>query len=341
MSRYKNKSQNTIRKFVNSETTVTLMSSQTCDLNCKMCANPFHKSDPLTKDEWLSCVQQSLRLGVRKFVISGGEPFIDTVALEILSTMSRQKERAGFRIGITTNGIALGEDPQLLKAIKPSYIDISIDGTREEHDLLRGTGAYDGAMRGLEVCLQRFHPRSVYVCMLLTPRCVSEIPAAIDIVSRLGVENVFLQPILLTGRACDHPELIPDPEEIAAVVRTLLSYNFSGASRRMRIKLCLYRSMARAAAVVCPYVKEAMKSCYTHLNVAVPGKSIDLLIEPELTCSAYTSSIIVSTGGYVTGCCVDLGDIEIGNCEFGNVRETPLAEIPYARSEFDPCGRYD
>lgn len=340
MRRYQNKSRNTIRKFVNSETTVTLLSSQTCDLNCKMCANPYHTSDPLTSDEWLGFVQQSLRLGVRKFVISGGEPFIDTVSLKVLTALSHQKGRAGFHLGVTTNGIALGEDPQLLNAIRPSYIDISIDGTRDKHDLLRGTGAYDGAMRGLEVCLHRFHPRSVYVCMLLTPRCASEIPAAINLVSRLGVENVFLQPILLTGRACDHPELIPDPEEIAAVVCTLLSYHFSGASRRMRIKLCLYRSMARAVSVVCPHVKEAMKPCYTHRSVAVSGKSLDLIIEPELTCSAYKASILVSPGGYVTGCCVDLCAFEIGTCEFGNIREISLAEIPYARSELDPCGRY-
>ena len=322
------------------EAIVVLFVSQTCDLACKMCAIPYRAKTRLQTKEWLDVVGQAYDLGARHFVVSGGEPFRDDVAREVLAELSRQKAAAGFRLGVTTNGVALGEDPSLLNDISPSYVDVSIDGSSRTHNRLRGAGTYRRAVRGLKACLQRFGLDCVYVCSVLVPTCAREVPRALASLAPLGVRNILLQPPLLTGRGVGKTELLPAVAELSSLIRALLYQELSAAPRRLRVRLWLYPSLVGGLASISSHVRESLHHMALGKRAVFRGKSLDLMIDAEESCSAYDGSVLISSDGFVAGCCVDFTGAQDSGSVLDNLRSTSLKDAAPVITDFDPCGRF-
>jgi len=123
-----------------------------CNLRCKHCLVNAGKElkDELNTKEIKRLVDEAIELGVKRFYITGGEPFIKDDIFELIGYILKEK---GKELIIQTNGTLLDDKKiSALKELKnPKFtIQISLEGPNAEiHDSLRGKGSFDKAVEGI------------------------------------------------------------------------------------------------------------------------------------------------------------------------------------------------
>jgi len=104
--------------------------------------------------EWLAFFEELATLGIMNLTLLGGEPFMR----QDLGTLIESIVANGMRFGIASNGalIDAGIAAFLAQTGRCDHVQISLDGSRAEvHDSARGTGAFEGAVRGVRLLRSR------------------------------------------------------------------------------------------------------------------------------------------------------------------------------------------
>ncbi len=124
-----------------------------CNLRCKHCLVSAGKSlrNELTTEEFKKVVDDSIKLGVKRFYITGGEPFIKEGIFDLIKYITKTKKR---ELIILTNA-TLFDDKKiaaLKKLVSPKLIlQVSLEGQNAEiHDALRGEGSFDKTVEGIK-----------------------------------------------------------------------------------------------------------------------------------------------------------------------------------------------
>ena len=79
--------------------------------------------------------------------LTGGEPLLHPDFFALAGAI-RQR---GLRLGILTNGTLIDDETAArLAALHPIFVQVSLDGTREIHDRIRGEGSFDEALAGID-----------------------------------------------------------------------------------------------------------------------------------------------------------------------------------------------
>ena len=124
-----------------------------CNLRCKHCLVSAGKGlkKELSNDEFKKIVDESIKLGVKRFYITGGEPFIKDGIFDLIKYITKTKRR---ELIILTNA-TLFDDKKiaaLKKLVSPKLIlQVSLEGPKAEiHDKLRGKGSFDKAVDGIK-----------------------------------------------------------------------------------------------------------------------------------------------------------------------------------------------
>jgi len=117
-----------------------------CNLSCDMCGRRAIESEAeLTTEQAIALQREFRKHGTIVWSFSGGECLVRKDILEL----SKSVKNLGMDLIIVTNGILLPDKKEIIEYA--DVIDISIDGTEETHDRLRGKGNYQKAIKGLEV----------------------------------------------------------------------------------------------------------------------------------------------------------------------------------------------
>ena len=105
-----------------------------CNLSCIYCNPDSSQTNKLKREEELS-YEELLRLvnifverfGFKKIRLTGGEPLLRKELTNFLSPLFDLKKRFGFQLGITTNGILLNRNVDMLKRFGFDHLNISLD----------------------------------------------------------------------------------------------------------------------------------------------------------------------------------------------------------------------
>ncbi|WP_330397339.1 GTP 3',8-cyclase MoaA [Maledivibacter halophilus] len=125
-----------------------------CNLRCKYCmpkegiCKKFHK-DILRIEEIEEIVRQSVKIGIKKVRITGGEPLIRNGIIELVKRISSID---GIEdLAMTTNGILLKKYARDLKSAGLNRVNISIDSLDKEkyREITRG-GNIEDVMAGIK-----------------------------------------------------------------------------------------------------------------------------------------------------------------------------------------------
>jgi 12,18-didecarboxysiroheme deacetylase len=124
-----------------------------CNLKCIHCyaqAKNIEFENELSTEEGKALIDDLVDFGSPVILFSGGEPTLR----KDLPELAAYAQKKGMRGVISTNGTLIDQElASKLKAIKLSYVGISLDGMRETNDKFRGiNGAFDAALRGLHNC---------------------------------------------------------------------------------------------------------------------------------------------------------------------------------------------
>jgi radical SAM protein with 4Fe4S-binding SPASM domain len=118
-----------------------------CNLRCRMCDIPYGVVEELSTEQWKSVIKDASRLGAQTIVFSGGEPLLREDIFELISFTKKNNLDAC----VTSNGHLINDQAALsLSTSGVNVVNISIEGTKETHDFLRGTGSFDKAVAALD-----------------------------------------------------------------------------------------------------------------------------------------------------------------------------------------------
>ncbi|MGZ5021077.1 MAG: radical SAM protein [Chthoniobacterales bacterium] len=113
-----------------------------CNLACGYCDRHTPMPNEMSCEQIFHVLAEFIEMGMRKINLDGGEPLAHRHVDELVSWLCEQ----GVSVRMNTNGILVPRKIDVVR--KLDRVKISLDGPRENHDAMRGHGAFDKAIAG-------------------------------------------------------------------------------------------------------------------------------------------------------------------------------------------------
>ena len=157
-------------------------------------------------------------LGMTTFVHGGRS--LDRTGLTVLENLRADAPAA--RIGLIDNGISFRPFQSAVRDLGLDWIDVSLDGSPQDHDLQRGkTGAFDQGLDGAVWLLENDAAPRVNVLTCLTSINAGSVPDMIRSVHSLGFRNFYVTPVTVVNDTQPEPRLRLDAHSFSAALTSL------------------------------------------------------------------------------------------------------------------------
>jgi len=133
---------------------VMWLATYKCNCTCPFCEASAGEAHPdeLTTLEAKALIDDLAQMGVKRFLISGGEPLERPDIIELMEYANRRK----LNLGLVSNGYRVEELWKDLSRFNYSIYFTSIDGLAPYHDKMRGkANAFSHAIKSLELFEQK------------------------------------------------------------------------------------------------------------------------------------------------------------------------------------------
>lgn len=188
-------------------TRVSINITRKCNLSCKHCLSNSGIADPgeLTLEELFGFIDQLAEAGKPTLTIGGGEPLMRRDIFEIMA-YARKND---VPVSIVTNGILINERiAKKLNALRLASITVSIDGLKKNHELVRGEGNFEKAIRGIGILKKCVTTAKLCMRVTVNTNNLTDCPKLIRLAEGLGLDKIRLTPVLLLGRAIENQRLL-------------------------------------------------------------------------------------------------------------------------------------
>ncbi len=309
---------------------VQLLLTRHCNLICRYCSSSqFDEKElepELSTDEWLNVIYRLKDIQVFEVTFSGGEIFLRPDIFQILDVAVKCKFP---KIVVTSNGTLIDDAVvKQLKSLCIKNVAISIDGDRESHDLLRGTGSFDKAIKGIE----HLEKNGITPEILFTPlkSNYKTLAGTIETLYLLGIKKLSFNKLHPTGRC-------------KTIYNDVMLDTFTDAPEFFEIIKNLREKFPGFKISDPPFTYHCYPQMYSH-----EGRDLSKKDKQRLKpCSAGHSSCNVTASGWVIPCSEffnlrggnireqDILDIWCNSTNFEKIRELsnlPVDEIPYCRN---------
>jgi radical SAM protein with 4Fe4S-binding SPASM domain len=200
---------------------IFLFVTNDCNLRCTHCyvsSGDYVPPREMTTAEILGLIDQARELGVGRFLMTGGEPFMVKDIYEIIRYITAESD-----LVVLTNGMYFTE--RNLVRLKDSMgrgqasFQVSLDGpTAELHDAIRGAGAFDKSVAGVKRAIESGFDVAISTAVSL--HTLGHMAEMTRLVGRLRASAHHILWMQEWGRAIDNnAELMIPPERVAEVMR--------------------------------------------------------------------------------------------------------------------------
>jgi MoaA/NifB/PqqE/SkfB family radical SAM enzyme len=166
-----------------------------CNLNCKHCLINHKPKKELSTKECFLVIDLLKKLGCKQINFTGGEALVKEDFFKIL----KHSNERGIINNIFTNGIQIdGKNIVFLKKYVNS-VGISIEGTKEENDFIRGRNSYNKVNRTLKLLSKNKIPFGIY--MTLNKQNILNLKKTLKQIKNYSPRNISLNELVLRGRA--------------------------------------------------------------------------------------------------------------------------------------------
>jgi len=160
-------------------------------------------------------LHEGKELGLRRFKITGGEPFIRK---KLVNALMEAGSALNLTAYIETNGVFLDEDEVRFLKGRAVGISISLDFPDERHEEFRGLkGSFKRVIRAMELLSE--HEISWICIMTVTKSNFADIQSLAQLVIPLGATVLKVHPCLGLGRAKGLERELLSPVECLKLVR--------------------------------------------------------------------------------------------------------------------------
>lgn len=228
-----------------------------CNLRCSYCfySGEMARRDDLATETWISFFDELRQHAVRKVTLSGGEVFIRRDLWHLVDAVVDARLRYSF----LSNGTRITEASiaalsQESRRRRLDSVQVSLDGASAAvHDVSRGEGSFDRALRGLRLLIEARLPVTVRVT--INHQNLGELEdTAVFLLDHLRLPGFSCNEAVPLGTSCERlGETALTPVEQLAAMKVLekLAARYPGriqASAGPLAKLRTYREMERALA---------------------------------------------------------------------------------------------
>ena len=173
-----------------------------CNLQCSHCLTSSGKSRhrELDTQQAFTLINRLSTAKILRVSLSGGEPFLRPDIVDIIRRITDEN----MRVDIATNGFELSDDMLIrLRDLPLFQVQVSIDGTEEQHDLMRGVaGAF---ARSCETVRRlRSEGLAVAISMTVTAENLQSLERVIDIALELDCSGFKAISFMPAGRGKYH-----------------------------------------------------------------------------------------------------------------------------------------
>ena len=197
----------------------TMIIGYECDLRCKHCtiaanADAIPGPRAMTFDFAVGKMNEYYKKGARILFFEGGEPTLWKDGDKDLRDLIHAGKSIGYFVtGYTTHGTNVIME-------ESDIISVSLDGTREIHDSIRGPGVFDMLVAGLE---KTTHP-NIFANMVVMKPNLDNVRACVEFVAT----NKRIKGIMLNFITPPPYDLVPTVEEKKAIVELALKLKKEG-----------------------------------------------------------------------------------------------------------------
>jgi SynChlorMet cassette radical SAM/SPASM protein ScmE len=200
--------------------TVSLNVTNRCNLRCRHCSVEGGEAldEELNTDEWLSVIRELSDGKIFNVFINGGEPLVRQDIFVLLEELARHP----IAVTLFTNATLITEEmADRLGKCHLRAISVSLDGSKPEiHDHLRGEGAFQETVAGIERLVRR--ELKVSISSVVTRFNLSDLPAIVKLAMELGARGISFNKLRALGRAASN-ELSTSKSQDMEVAETLLA----------------------------------------------------------------------------------------------------------------------
>ncbi|MBI4844816.1 MAG: radical SAM protein [Nitrospirae bacterium] len=203
--------------------------TERCNLRCRHCYQSKRGNDEMALPEIkeaLCEIAETINIwkelyGIdfsSSFNITGGEPLLRDDIFEILKEVSKP----GFEVFLLTNGILADKDTAFrLREAGVKGVQVSIEGTDEIHDSVRGKGSFSASAKGIGNLLNAGLEVTVNATLSeLNARHFMEI---FRLAACLGVHKLGFSRLVPSGRGRDIAEKMLSAESAAELYKKIFS----------------------------------------------------------------------------------------------------------------------
>jgi len=181
-----------------------------CNLNCEHCGAKKEKySIELTTQQVKDLVKKLSEYKVKYFVVTGGEPLLRQDLFEIFSFTKEN----GLKTGLATNGFFVNESNSKAIANNFDSVQISLDGSQEIHNKIRGNKeAFQKVISAINL-LQKNNCKQITISSVITPSNIKDLENLGEIVKNLGVDIWKIVSVMPIGKIEQNDNLYLNQQE--------------------------------------------------------------------------------------------------------------------------------
>ena len=305
-----------------------------CNLTCRHCYVAYEENkNALSVDQWKRVFDELISMGALTFGNVGKEPVLAWNETRELLLYFKEKRQsiAKLRFGFVTNGTMLDESKiEELERIRPDYIDISLDGTKDAHDYIRGPGNYDRTMKNLKLMSEYAVVEKVFISFTANRFNIFTIGGLVDSLYNIGVKKMLISPYITRDRL---DSLYLPNEGIIKWVEKLLAGNVIDFSKYQGLNIYIKNDYSTTLNLMEKFVNRGI---IDKDNLLVDDYGVifnkytfngnDLYFNYLPWDDFFVRAIRISHDGYVSNC-FDMFFAEYPERAIGNVREKTINEI--------------
>jgi len=169
-----------------------------CNYRCKHCYQSSYADNGISTEkaglyltqfqEFTKILSERNETNIRLHInFTGGEPFLLPNILDILAE-ARKIPKLSF--GILSNGFLLPDSKfQILKRLRPSFIQLSLEGNAAVNDQIRGKGAFADVVKATQAYRQQGIP--LMISFTANAQNYKQFPEVVKIARKLKVQKVW------------------------------------------------------------------------------------------------------------------------------------------------------
>lgn len=192
-----------------------------CNLRCKYCSLWKKNVKELNTKDIFCIIDELVDLGTRFIIFDGGEALLREDIAEIIE-YSKNKN-----IYIVINSNATRVKKEIKKIQKVDEIQLSLDGPKHIHNLIRGSDVHDAVIEAIDICKKK--NIKVNINTVISKENISHISYVLKIAEKYNA-GIYFQPALqnLLGDSYKSNPLSPNEQDYKKVIEYLIKEKRKG-----------------------------------------------------------------------------------------------------------------